>query len=90
MGTLVVGGVLVGMILGRFFKWSILVPACGLAAVLVMANPAHMDGAPGWFFQIVLVTASLQFGYVFRLIATYPHAVPKSRPKNLLSQTNRL
>jgi len=39
MGILVVGGILFGMILGRFFKWFVLIPACGLAAVLVQINP---------------------------------------------------
>ena len=29
MGILVVGGILFGMILGRFFKWFVLIPASG-------------------------------------------------------------
>jgi hypothetical protein len=64
MGTLIVEGVLLGMILGRFFKWPVLAPACGLAIVLVLANPAQMDSFP----QIVMVIASLQFGYVVGVV----------------------
>jgi hypothetical protein len=69
MGILIVGGILFGMILGQFFKWFILVPACGLASVLALANAAHMDGFLGWPLQIVVVTASLQIGYFLGLVA---------------------
>jgi len=60
MGLLILGGVLFGMILGRFFRWFVLVPVCGLASVLVLANPAHMDSFLGWFLRILVATASLQ------------------------------
>ena len=83
MGILVVGGVLFGMIFGQFFKWFVLIPACGLAAVLVLINPAHMENSLlGWFFQFGVLTLSLQIGYVVGLIAPNFHRA--SRPlKNL-------
>ena len=71
MGILVVGGVLFGMILGQFFKWFVLIPACGLAIVLVLINPAHMEnGVLGWFVQFVVLITSLQIGYVVGLVAS--------------------
>lgn len=83
MGILVVGGVLFRMILGQFFKWFVLIPACGLAALLVLINPAHMENSLlGWFFQFGVLTLSLQIGYVVGLIAPNFHRA--SRPlKNL-------
>jgi hypothetical protein len=79
MGILVVGGALFGMILGQFFKWFILLPACGLA----VANPAHMEsGFLGWFVQTVLLSTSLQIGYVVGLVARNFHSAP-TRSKNL-------
>jgi hypothetical protein len=65
MDILVVGGLILGMILGLFFKWYILVPASGFAIVLVLANPARTEHSVlGWFLQIYLVTTSIQIGYV--------------------------
>jgi hypothetical protein len=43
MGILVVGAALFGMILGQFYKWYVLVPACGLVIVLVLVFPAHRE-----------------------------------------------
>ena len=81
MGILVVGGILFGMILGRFFKWFALIPACGLAAVLVLINPAHMESSLlGWFVQFVVLTTSLQIGYVVGLVAsTFRRASKRSK-----------
>jgi len=70
------------MILGQFFKWFILVPACGLASVLALANSAHMDGFLGWPLQIVVVTASVQIGYFLGLVARSFFRAPK-RSKGL-------
>ena len=63
MGILVV--VLFGMGLGQFFKCFVLIPASGLAIILVLANPAHIEHSLlGWFLQIVVLITSLQIGYV--------------------------
>jgi hypothetical protein len=64
MAILIVGGILLGMILGQFFKWYVLVPACGIVIVLVLVNPVYMGGFLSWFLQVVAVTTSLQIGYV--------------------------
>ena len=74
MGILVVGGVLFGIfgiILGHFFKWYVLIPACGLAIVLVLINPAHMESSLlGGFVQFVVLITSLQIGYFVGLVAS--------------------
>jgi hypothetical protein len=71
MGILVVGGVLFGIILGQFFKWYALIPAYWLAIVLVLINPAHMENSLlGGFVQFVVLTTSLQIGYVVGLVAS--------------------
>jgi len=77
MGLLILGGVLFGMILGRFFRWFVLVPVCGLASVLVLANPAHMDGFLGRLLQIAVVSVSLQIGYLVGLAARNSSPAPK-------------
>ena len=64
MGILVVVGILFGMSLGQFFKCFVLIPAGGLAIILVLANPAHIEHSLlGWFLQIVVLITSLQIGY---------------------------
>ena len=65
MGILVVVSILFGMSLGQFFKCFVLIPASGLAIILVLANPAHIEHSLlGWFLQIVVLITSLQIGYV--------------------------
>ena len=59
-----------GMILGHFCKWYVLIPACGLAIVLVLAIAAHPeDSLLGSVLQIIVVTTSIQIGYVVGLFA---------------------
>src|SRR5450631_3400211 len=85
MGILVVVGFLFGMILGQFFKCYVLVPACGLAIILVLASPAHMDNSHlGPFLQFVVLIVSLEIGYVVGLVARNFHREPK-RSKRLKS-----
>jgi hypothetical protein len=70
MNILVVGSVLFGMILGQFFKWYVLIPACGLAIVLVLVFHTHTElSLMRWFLQIYMVTTSLQIGYAVGLFA---------------------
>jgi hypothetical protein len=69
MGILAIVGVLFGMIIGQFFKWYVLFPACGLAIVLVLANPLHMDNSLlGSFLHFVVLTTCIQIGYVIGLV----------------------
>jgi len=90
MGILVVGGVLFGMILGLFFKSFVLIPAGGLAIVLVLINPAHMENSLlGWFIQFVVLTTTLQIGYVVGLVASNFRRASKRSKKPGRPQTRR-
>jgi hypothetical protein len=90
MGILVVGGVLFGMILGLFFKSFVLIPAGGLAIVLVLINPAHMENSLlGWFVQFVVLTTSLQIGYVVGLVASTFRRASKRSKKPGVRRTRR-
>lgn len=68
MGILIVSGVLIGFILGQFFKFFVLVPAFAIALVLVLTNPANLEsGFLGWCLQAAALIVSLQIGYVVGL-----------------------
>ena len=88
MDILVIVGVLFGMILGQFFKCFVLFPAYGLAIVLVLASPSYMENSLlGGFFQFVVLTTSLQIGYVIGSVTGDFQDAPKEfedsrRPKS--------
>ena len=82
MGILVVEGGLFGMILGQFFKFFILFPACGFAIVLVLTNAQMEDNLLSSFVQIVALITSLQIGYVVGLVAR-DFCLSHKRSKNL-------
>jgi hypothetical protein len=69
MAVIIVGGVLFGTILARFFKIFILVPASALAVVLVLMSPMPAESS-GWFcaLEIVVLITSLQLGYFVGLV----------------------
>jgi hypothetical protein len=72
---LIIGSVLLGAVLGRFFKVLVLVPACAfvLAAVLVRsANGEHGLLRP--LLEFVVLITSLQIGYVFGLALFHSHS----------------
>ena len=91
MGILVVVGILFGMILGQFFKCFVLIPASGLAIILVLANPAHIEHSLlGWFLQIVVLITSLQIGYVVGGLVAFPlHLSVRKRPASAVSTRDR-
>lgn len=69
MSIIIVGGVLFGTILGRFFKIFILVPASALAVVLVLASPTPTDHSlSATLLEIAVLVTSLQVGYVVGLL----------------------
>ncbi len=72
MGVMIVGGILFGTVLGRFFKVYILVPASALAVVLVLASPAPPEGGL-WssMLEIGVLVTSLQVGYLVGLVAGF-------------------
>jgi hypothetical protein len=69
MSIMIVGGILFGTILGRFFRIYILVPASALAVVLLLASPSPADSSM-WYtmLEIGVLVTSLQFGYVVGLV----------------------
>src|SRR5215467_8724128 len=70
MVTIVIGSVLFGAILGHVCKWYALLAACVLAIALVLTYAAPgMGSLPKIFFEIVIVTTSIQSGYCFGLLA---------------------
>lgn len=80
MSILVVGGVLFGTILGRFFKIFILVPASALAVVLLLATPSAADNS--WWeslLEIGILVTSMQIGYVVGLVTGIPSLLENTR-----------
>ena len=66
MSLFVVGTALVvGILLGRFFKIFVLVPASALAIVLVVASPTSENSLWYSILEIGVIVTSLQVGYVF-------------------------
>ncbi|HUB63961.1 MAG TPA: hypothetical protein VL996_05860 [Methylocella sp.] len=79
MDTLVVGSVLFGIFFGRFFKWPILILAYGLVIALVFAISLPFERSLiGFILEIIMLTISLQFGYVMGVLA---RKLPYSRSK---------
>ena len=94
MGILVIVGILFGMILGQFFKCFVLFPAYGLAIVLVLASPAHMDKSLdssllGSLLQIVALITSLQIGYVIGSVTGDFQDAPKEFEESRRPQSRR-
>ena len=72
MTILIIGSVLLGAILGRFFKVLVLAPACALALAVVLVKSA--DGEHGLLpplLEFAALIASLQIGYVSGLLAFF-------------------
>lgn len=69
MANLFIVSVLLGAVLGRFFKVLVLVPASAfiLAAVLVR-SAAVESGLPRTLLEFALLNATLQIGYVAGLL----------------------
>jgi hypothetical protein len=77
MGILVIGGILIGSILGRFFKVLILVPVCGAVIFLMAVSPVPF--APGLLATLLLVV-SLQLGYLAGVASrSLPAFLPNTR-----------
>ena len=84
MGILVVWATLFGIILGQFFKWYVLVPACGLVIVLVLVFPAHREPSLlRLFLQIYVVTIFRE--PLFLMIRLCLVSSAAKRPRNVLS-----
>jgi hypothetical protein len=72
MAILLIGSVLLGAFLGRFFKVLVLVPACALILAAVLAgSPDAEHGLLRSLFEFAVLNATLQIGYVFGLLSYY-------------------
>ena len=66
MAILILGSVLLGAVLGRFFKVLVLVPACAFVLVVVLVRSA--DGEHGLLrplLEFAVLITSLQIGYLW-------------------------
>ncbi len=65
MGVLFVGGLLIGIFLGRFFKVLVLVPAGCLAIFLICIRSVELgDNFFTIVAEVIILMTSLQTGYV--------------------------
>jgi hypothetical protein len=74
VAILILGSVLLGAVLGRFFKVLVLVPACALVLAVVLVRSA--DGEHGLLralLEFAVLITSLQIGYVVGLVS---HSIP--------------
>jgi hypothetical protein len=74
LAILILGSVLLGAVLGRFFKVLVLVPACALVLAVVLVRSA--DGERGLLrplLEFAVLITSLQIGYVFGLVSQGNH-----------------
>jgi hypothetical protein len=71
MGILAIGGVLLGIVLGRIFRSLVLLPVSLLAVVNVLGCLIQADDSLGALvLKISAAVASIQFGYVIGLAAS--------------------
>jgi hypothetical protein len=86
MTILLIGSVLFGAVLGRFFKFLILVPACAFVLGAVLVGSADVDhGLLRQVLEFAVLITSLQIGYVLGLISSF--ATRKSAPCALVTPT---
>ena len=72
MTAFLIGAALFGLILGRFFKVYVLVPACALVTILAFTGPHFIGKSLGSsFVELIVLLASLQFGYVVGLLSNH-------------------
>jgi hypothetical protein len=72
---LIIGSILLGATLGRFFKVLVLVPACAFVLVAVLVGSANGEhGLLRPLLEFVVLITSLQIGYVFGLVLFHSHS----------------
>ena len=68
----VIGSVLLGAIIGRFFKVLVLLPAFALSLAIVVASSAYFGHSLSrTFIELVALVVSLQLGYVSGLLPSF-------------------
>jgi hypothetical protein len=83
---LIIGNVLLGAILGRFFKVLVLAPAFALSLAMVVASSAYFGHSlPRALLEFVVLITSLQIGYasglLSRLIPSVSENAGEPRPR---------
>jgi hypothetical protein len=69
---LIIGSILLGATLGRFFKVLVLVPACALVLVAVLVGSANGEhGLLRPLLEFVVLITSLQIGYGLALFHSH-------------------
>ena len=91
MAILVIWSVLLGAVLGRFFKVLVLVPACALAVATVLLRSTDVEqGMLRPLLEFAVLIVSLQIGYVSGLLAFFTPSVQRmensAHPRPLLRQ----
>ncbi|MGH6835566.1 MAG: hypothetical protein ACREC9_08465 [Methylocella sp.] len=82
MAILLIGSVLLGAVLGRFFKVWILVPACALVLIAVLVRSAVVEhGLLRPLLEFAVLNATLQIGYAFGLLSFFVPSVSKRQGK---------
>lgn len=99
MTILVIGSVLLGAVLGRFFKVLVLVPACVLALAAVLVRSAYVEeGLLRPLLEFAALITALQTGYVSGVLSYFipsvwdrraPPARPSSRTSTLAAPRQR-
>jgi hypothetical protein len=71
---LIIGSLLLGAILGRFFNVLVLAPAFALSLAMVVASFTYFGhGLLRALLEFAVLITSLQIGYVFGLVS---HSIP--------------
>ena len=79
MTILLIGSVLFGAVLGRFFKFLILVPTCAFVLGAVLVESTYVEhGLLRQVLEFAVLITSLQIGYVLGLISSF--AMRKAAP----------
>jgi hypothetical protein len=79
VAILILGSVLLGAVLGRFFKVLVLVPACALVLAVVLVRSADGEHGLRPLLEFAALITSLQIGYVFGLVSHWIPSVSERR-----------
>jgi hypothetical protein len=78
MYILIIGSILLGAILGRFFGVLVLILACAVTLAMVVASSAYFEHSLlRALLEVVVLLTSLQIGYVSGLLS---HLIPSRSP----------
>jgi hypothetical protein len=82
VANLLILTLLLGAVLGRFFKVLVLVPACAFALAAVLVRSADVEhGLLRPLLEFVVLITSLQIGYVSGLLSCFIPGVPQHHGK---------